>query len=169
MHELTVLSLAIAFALLASLLLALCVRGLWPAWVKCAVIVLVSGFYLYHYKTLEQALGWPTFQSPPEKFLLIAHQVIEPDPANGSEGAIYLWAASIDSSSVEDTPRSYALPYTKNLHAKLDSARAGQRKGIPQIGEIDEQEQRYFATRLTARQVDNIEIYDLPEPTLPDK
>lgn len=169
MHQLTLLTLAIAYALLASLLLALCVRGRWPVWIKMLAIVLVSGFYLKHYTTLQQSLGWPTAQSPPPTFLLIAHQIIEPDPGSGSEGLIYLWATGVAEGAVEDVPRSYQLPYSTELHAELDSARAGQRKGIPQMGKAPDSKQPFFATRLTASQADKIQIYDLPEPTLPDK
>lgn len=169
MHQLTLLALAVSYALIGSLLLALCIRGRWPSWLKVLSILVVSCFYILHYSTLQKSLGWPTDQTPPERFLLIAQQITEPDSSTGDEGSIYLWAAAIKQGEVEQVPRSYFLPYSKSLHSELDLARAGQRKGIPQVGELPKTEQRFFATRLTAVQVNKIQIYDLPEPTLPDK
>lgn len=169
MHQLTILSLAVAYVLVGTLLLALCIRGRWPVWLKIISIVVVSSFYIWHYGSLQKTLGWPTDQAPPDKFLLIAQQITEPDTGKGEAGSIYLWAATIAHGEVEPVPRSYFLPYSKSLHSELDMARIGQRKGIPQVGELPKTEQRFFATRLTASQVDKIKIYDLPEPTLPDK
>lgn len=165
----TSLGLALGYALVASLLLALCIRGRWPAWLKILSIVIVSCYYLVHYNSLQQALGWPTEEAPPSRFLLIAQQITEPDNSRDQDGSIYLWAVAINDGEVEETPRSYLLPYSKSLHSELDQARVGQRKGIPQVGEVPEPDSRFFATKLTASQVDKIQVYDLPEPTLPDK
>ena len=114
-------------------------------------------------------LGWPTSAPLPEKFLLIAAEINEPNKETGEPGKIYVWATEIIDRTPTRTPRAYEVEYNKSLHEKLNIARTGQRKGIPQIGEVPDRPVTLFSLKTTSTLVEEIEIYALPDPVLPEK
>jgi hypothetical protein len=126
-----VLTLSIAYALpLAACMLLL--AGAQPRRrVAGILLALLPVFYLLHYLGLQQLLGWPSDAAPPQRFELLAEQVVEPEPQRNAPGAVYLWLREPG----DDRPRAYRLPYTKPLHQEV--AAAGQRRadGRPQLGE----------------------------------
>lgn len=106
---------AVGFCLLFGLLLWFVIgsRGRWTA--KLAAIAVSSAFTFMVWDALDTFSGWPTQQSPPERALLVSSTVDEPG----------LLAHKAD----EREPRSYRLPYSRQLHAQVDMANTLARQG----------------------------------------
>ena len=166
--SMSVTMLAIGFVLVAALLLSLNFYSRWNVWLKVVVTVLVGAFYVVNYEAINGLLGWPTTAATPDKFLLIASAVEEPNKETGYAGHIHLWAAEIRNRRPESTPRAYTLPYDEALHRELERAREGQRSGIPQIG-ITEQSVVTAFTRQRSGRLSDVRIHALPDPLLPEK
>ena len=167
-----VLVLAACYALLAALLVAALVYSRWPAWLKLVLVVLVSGTYYLSYAGLERLLGWPTVERIPERFLLLASSVREPDRASGDPGVIHLWVNALAGARPAQEPRAYELPYSRELHYALQEARKRQGEGIPQMGrriyappaeDVLRDRTRFATSRET------VHIENLPDPVLPEK
>lgn len=118
-------------------------------------------------------LGWPTDDDPPGRFRLIAGHVEQPDKLTGDEGAIYLWLTQIDDLSSSAPPQAYVFPYSNALHEVIYNATSKLNKGIPQLGEFDDEHNNIIdelkdAPRSGQKSV-KIQLYDLPDPLFPDK
>ncbi len=167
----SILFLAITYAALAILLLGLFIYSTAPFWVKAASILLVGSFFFVTHHSLNGMLGWPTKRELPEKFLMIASRVIEPDKKSKAMGDIYIWAAAINAGEPNEEPRAYHLTYTPELHEELEKAGWRMRRGVVQVGHIEKIEtpNEVRDDQRTIQQVDKIVIYDLPDPQLPEK
>jgi len=73
------------------------------AFIPLTIFLVGSTIYTY-----SQLLGYPTTQQLPDDFLVVSFLIKEPK-------AIYLWTIK----NRNDTPRSYEVPYNKNMHQKL--------------------------------------------------
>ena len=73
------------------------------AFIPLTIFLVGSTIYTY-----SQLLGYPTTQQVPNDFLVVSFLIKEPK-------AIYLWVVK----NRNDIPRSYELPYNKNMHQKL--------------------------------------------------
>jgi hypothetical protein len=77
---------------------------------------------------LSQRDGLPTASHPANGSAFVASVVQAPTPGNA--GAIYLWAQPPNS----DTPKSYRLPYSRQLEQEVahaaSAAKGGQRVGL---------------------------------------
>jgi hypothetical protein len=125
------------------------------------LLALLPLFYLLHYLGLEQLLGWPLAADPPQRFELVAEQVVEPDPRNGTDGAVFLWVREPG----QDAPRAYQLPYAKPLHQQVAAAAQRRADGAPQVGErrrVEGQSASGDGGRV-------LTFRDRPAPSLPDK
>ena len=49
-----------------------------------------DSFYVLTYKSFKNLLGWPSSESLPDRFRLVAAQIYEPNALINSEGAIFL-------------------------------------------------------------------------------
>ena len=166
-------ALIIAYVLVALLLLSLNFHSNWPWPVKAAGVVVVSAFYTVSYFSVRPLLGWPVDTALPSRFQLLAVDIQEPDKAAAADGEIYLWARQVPQRPGGSRPRAYTLDYTAELHSAVAQARVKLRKNLPQLGEVDDQEQDPVGpapdpTRL-GQQIVKIRFYDMPEPLLPDK
>lgn len=167
-----IIGLSITYVGLAALLLVMVLFTRWPVWTKLACVVLVTAFYFVTYRSLTGMLGWPTRAELPERFLLLASSISEPDKTRGSDGSVHIWATSLDSGRPAAEPRAYALPYSRELHAQLEEANKDMRNGIMQLGRRVTTEADADVPRDTtrfARRRERLEIYDLPDPELPEK
>ncbi len=97
---------------------------------KLVITLLLPLFYLLHWIGIEQTRGWPASTSPPDRFEMIAADVIEPGRHGDREGVIHLLIRHDDSHQ----PRLYAVPYSRELHTMLFEARERIAAGRPQIG-----------------------------------
>jgi hypothetical protein len=119
---------AIGFYLLFGLLLWFVIgsHGRWT--VKLAAIAVSSLFTFIVWDALDTFSGWPTRQSPPERALLVSSTVDEPR-------AIYVWLVPSNDPGLlayqadDREPRSYRLPYSRQLHAQVDMANTLARQG----------------------------------------
>lgn len=165
----TIILMSIAYALLALLLLNIGFLSKLNTWLKLALCIATGCFMIVHFNVLRDMLGWPTQSPLPHRFLLLAAEINEPDKETGANGSIYLWATEIIDREPVGEPRAYELPYNQPLHEKLNVAKNGQRKGIPQIGEAPERKAVLFSIKTTTALAEEIEIYELPDPVLPEK
>ena len=79
---------------------------------KLVITLLLPLFYLLHWIGIEQTRGWPASTSPPDRFEMIAADVIEPGRHGDREGVIHLLIRHDDSHQ----PRLYAVPYLSLIH-----------------------------------------------------
>ncbi len=79
---------------------------------------------------LQELRGWPSAAELPDRFRLLAFDIVEPEPAAANPGRILLWIAVVGKSE----PRVHALPYSKQLHQALAAAEKRQAQGRQQIG-----------------------------------
>ena len=160
-----------AYVALAVLLLGLCLYSRWPVWVKGGAIVLTGFFYYATYFSLQGLLGWPTQTDLPVEFILLAGKVEEPAEQNKDGGAVYLWALPLDEEKIKGMPRAYRMPYSKSLHNKVAAANKRLRRGIPQVGKLKNVivPQPGMGRTLLVEPTQRIDIYDFPDPELPDK
>ncbi|MCC7413030.1 MAG: hypothetical protein IT495_15550 [Gammaproteobacteria bacterium] len=161
-----------AYVLVALLLVSLLLFSRWPWQLKAAMVVVVSTFYIVTYVSIPMLLGWPTDDGLPRRFNLVAVYVQEPDKVTGARGDIYLWVTDMLAPPDQSVPRSYRLPFTPELHAKVVEAGTKLRKNLPQLGEIEEEEGKGSVPLDTTRmgqKSTRIEFYDLPDPLFPEK
>ena len=131
MFDLGVGGLIAAYVVLGLLLLSLHLYSGWSPWIKGAVTLVVTGFYLVTYTSYPQLLGWPlATERLPSRLYLLAVHTTEPD-------TIYLWARDLDQGFGNKRPRAYELPYSKSLHKKVSRAGRKLRRNIPVMVEID--------------------------------
>jgi hypothetical protein len=163
-----------AYVLLALLLLILNLYTRWSWMLKAGLIALVSAFYLVSYFSVPPLLGWPTDADLPKRFNLVAIFVKEPDKSSGDEGEIYLWASDLNHNPRDVEPRSYRVPFSGELHARVVEAGNKMRKGLPQLGEVKEEQDLGTSARPTDQSEGGqksiaIEFFDLPDPLFPEK
>ena len=162
-------ALTTAYVLLAVLLLSLNLRSNWPWLVKTVAIAVTSCFYVISYLSLPQLFGWPVQQQPPERFVLMAAQVEQPDKQLDYQGAIYLWLRPLSERNPPLAPRAYRLEYTDLRHEAVLVAQEQMQRGIQQVGELKSQD-AVIATPTdesrTATAVDKLSFYDMPDPML---
>ena len=159
------------YLVLVILLLNLGLYTKWPAWIKTSVIALVAIFYFVTYHSIKQFLGWPTDKELPEKFMMLSSWVTEPDKKTGRGGSIHLWAVELSNEGPADEPRAYALPYDVDLHQELNEAHQRLRQGMIQIGSASKPEQDlgWATSKKFVETKQKIDLYDLPDPELPEK
>lgn len=120
--------LAIAFLLIAGLLLWFVIgsRGAW--WLKLPVVVGTCAFTFAVWDALGSFDGWATVREPPARALFVSAVVDEPD-------AIYVWLIAPLEPGVlgyrprAGEPRAFRLPYTRQLHEQVERGSRLTRKG----------------------------------------
>ncbi len=157
-----------AFVALAFLCVLALVASRWPVWAKALLVGAVTAFYFGADGTLEGVWGWPSKQSLPERFVLLA-AVIE-EPSKNNTGALHVWVNALSNGKPDRQPRAYTLPYSKDLHALLDEGMKKARQGVTQMGSSEpKQGPRGFAWLRPASDEQAVKIRDLPVPQLPEK
>lgn len=173
MFSLSLSGLIAAYVLVALLLLSLLIYSRWAWWIKGAAVIVTSAFYLITYFSFPPLLGWPTNAPPPQRFHLVAIHIQEPSKIIGSEGQIYIWAVDAEGHPAKSEPRAHRLPYTNLLHERAVAAQVKLRKGLPQLGEMEEGETALHTEvedqRRAGQKSINIQFYDLPDPLFPEK
>ena len=142
--------------------------------IKSSMIVLTTFFYIVTYNSYKNLIGWPSNDSLPDRFRLVAAQVYEPNALINSEGAIFLWITNMDDLAGLSTPRSYSLEYNKEVHERISKALVNLKNGIPQMGEnIDENKKNIISSVLkkekTTTVSSKLNFFDMPNQLLPEK
>jgi hypothetical protein len=167
--ELTML--ALVYALLAFLLLCLCLATRWHWGVKTVLVLAVSAFYPLAHHTLQGVSGWPTEDPLPRRFVLLAAVFDEPSPARGHPGAIHIWVNPMKDNQPLDLPRVHKLPYEKDLHRILGDGMRKARDGNTQMGSTEPLQGAGGLPWLRPPGQDrlHIKLSDLPRAQLPEK
>jgi hypothetical protein len=143
-------------------------------WIKGLITALLPAFYFLHWQGLQDYKGWPAEQSLPEKFELIAADVVEPTAHNQQQGRIYLWVrpdlGGATGKIVEENtnPRAYRLPYSRKLHEMLFETRKRIQAGQQQIGLLRDDEGG-GSGGATVGYGYRLEFIDKPKSQLPPK
>lgn len=163
--------LVIVYALLAFLLLVLCLATRWHWSLKAALVLLVSGFYLFSNQTFRGLAGWPAEDALPARFIFLSAVFDEPSPGRGHPGAIYLWVHPMKDDRPLEMPRQFKLPYEKDLHRILGDGIKKARDGNTQMGEAEPRRGQGGLAWLRPAGDDKVEIKlrDLPRAQLPEK
>jgi len=117
------------------------------------------------YSSWPGVQGWPTDRDLPEQFFLHAVNIDEPN-------SIFLWGTQFTQGLGQTEPRAYRLPYTPELHDKVDKATRKIRKGLPVIGQVaptvgaSAELSNLEQTRINDS---NIEFIDAPQALIPGK
>lgn len=165
--------LVLAFVALTALLITALIATRLPLLIKAMLTLACVGLYATSYLGWQSVQGWPTPAKPlPERFLLHASVIDEPDPAAGTAGVIYVWLSDLVDGQPAEQPRAYRLAYDKPLHAELEEALRNMRNGNVQLGRvtrISDMPDRPTDLRRLGQRRDKITFYDLPDPALPEK
>lgn len=168
-----ILLLVLAYVALAALLVTSLIKTRLPLLVKAALTLAAIGLYVASYVGWRAVQGWPSPVTPlPERFVLHASVIDEPDPAAGTDGMIYVWLSDLVDGQPAEQPRAYRLTYDKPLHTELEEALRNMRNGNIQLGRvtrITDSPDRPTDLKRLGEQRDLIEFYDLPDPALPEK
>ena len=163
---------SLALVLSFTVLLLLCVLALlwsrWPAWLKAMLVVGVSVFYFYGENLVHQMWGWPSSDAMPERFVLLAAVIEEPNAKTA--GALYVWVNAIEGGKPVAQPRAYRLAYAKDLHAMLNEGMKKIRQGVSQVGTSEPRPGKGGLSWLRpGNDEQQVKIRDLPTPQLPEK
>ncbi len=163
--------LVLVYALLAFLLLVLCLATRWHWGLKAVLVLLVSGFYAFGHQTFKGVSGWPAEDELPRRFVLLSAVFDEPSPGRGHKGAIHLWLNPMKDNQPLELPRAYTLPYEKDLHRILGDGIKKAREGNTQMGETEPRRGRGSLAWLLPASNDAVQIKlsDLPRAQLPEK
>lgn len=157
-----------AFVALAFVLLLALLASPWPAWSKALLVLAVTGLYFGAEQSLKEVWGWPSRQTLPERFVLLA--LVVEEPGKQREGALYVWVNALEDGRPVKQPRAYALPYTKDLHALFDEGMKKVRQGITQMGTATPKAgTRGLSWLRPGAEDQDVKIRDLPLPQLPEK
>ncbi|MGI9452050.1 MAG: hypothetical protein ACR2QH_15625 [Geminicoccaceae bacterium] len=173
-----VISLTIAYALLALLLLSLNLKSAWPWPVKAAAIITAVPLFVVTFFSLQALLGWPTGSALPEHFQLHAALVEEPSTDRGQDGGIFLWLTPADDREPEEMitdmaeletkslPRAFAVPYSRELHKQVEAMREALQKGAFVAGRY---KRGSPLARRFSQQNGGIDLFTPPPPPMPSK
>ncbi len=161
----------LCYVFLLGVLLSILTRARIAVWLKVGLIAASFGFFFIANDALRGSLGWPAREALPEDFMLVASWVSEPEKQGDASGSIVLWAVTLEEERPASDPRSYRLPYDEGLHQALTEAEMRMKQGKLQIGkrtEAPEGHIRKIAGEVVDAKLD-IQLFDLPDPSLPEK
>lgn len=162
------LAVVLSFVVLAALAVLALIWSHWPRWLKGLLVAFVSVFYFWADDAVHQMWGWPSADTLPERFVLLA-AVIE-EPSNKTSGALFVWVQALDNGKPVRAPRAYQLPYAKDLHALLNEGIKKARQGVTQMGTAEPKAGKRGLNWLRPGSDEQvIKIRDLPAPQLPEK
>jgi len=107
-------------------------------WLSKAIVILASLYFCLSVGfSVKDYMGWPTNEDLPEKFLVHWIVIDEPDKKTGDKGSVYVWLKPLSETKEhhdtwedyllsfydgESRPRSYRVPYSRDLHEKAQRA-----------------------------------------------
>lgn len=163
-----ILALILSFAALALMCVLALLWSRWPAWLKGILVVGVTVFYFYADSVVHQLSGWPSPDALPERFVLLAAVIEEPNAK--TNGALYVWVNAIENGKPGAQPRAYRLPYAKDVHSMLNEGLKKVRQGVSQMGTSEPKVGKGGISWLRPGNDEQVvKIRDLPVPQLPEK
>ena len=138
------------------------------------MIIITTFFYILTHDSFKNLIGWPSSDSLPDRFRLVAAQIYEPNALISSEGSIFLWITDMDDLAGLSTPRSYSIKYNKDVHERISKALVSLKNGIPQMGEnVDENKKNIISSVLKKEKASTVSsklnFFDMPNQLLPEK
>ena len=122
--------LALAYAVIAALVLNFWITTRWSLHFKISVVALLLILYVGTYLGLRDIQGWPTDDKLPTSFRLIWAKIDEPDKNADTAGQIYLWVQELNvAEQIKGKPRAYKLPYHIDLAEEVQQAMEQTEKG----------------------------------------
>ena len=162
------LALALTFAALVLLTTLALLWSSWPGWLKGVLVACVAVLYFWGDAVVHDLAGWPTTDTLPERFVLLAAVIDE--PTKQRSGALHVWVNALEDGKPAERPRAYTLPYAKDVHALLEEAMKKNRQGVSQVGTTEPKKGKRGASWLRPGSDELvIKIRDLPAPQLPEK
>jgi hypothetical protein len=162
------LALVLSFSALVFLTLLALLWSRWPAWLKGLLVVGVTLFYFYANDVVHNMWGWPSSDALPEKFVLLAAVIEEPN--SKQPGALYVWVNALENGKAIPQPRAYRLAYAKDLHALLNEGMKKVREGVSQMGSSEPKAGKKGLPWLQPGNDEQaVKLRDLPVPQLPEK
>lgn len=172
-----VIGLTMAYGVVGLLLLSLHLKSMWSWPVKAGAIGTSLPMFAGTFVALHALMGWPSETVLPAKFQLDAALVEEPTTSSGQTGAIFLWLTpeqrssdehDLETSSGENgrVPRAFAVPYSRDLHQRVEALRERLQEGGLVVGQHmpGPSWKRRFG-----RQDGTINLFAPPPPPLPSK
>ena len=140
----------------------------WPAWLKGLLVIGVTVLYFHGSTVINDLLGWPSDDALPERFVLLAAMVDEPNAKHA--GGLYVWVNTLQDGQVGAQPRAYRLRYTKEMHLRLNEGTQKMRGGISQMGVAEPRTPPSGVQWMRAGNDSQvIKLRDLPSVQLPEK
>ena len=162
--------LTIAYVALAFVLLVMCLKTTWPWLAKVVLVIAVTGFYFTAWSGVRHVMGWATAEPLPERFVIVAGQVQEPNKEKGSAGTILLWVMALGEREVAREPRAYRIAYDKETHGSLNEAMRKTKNGVVQMGKVERPPVSGSGWLMAqSAQPLRLRISDMPLPALPEK
>ena len=161
---------AIGFAILAFLLLCICLYGSITKKTKLLLVVLTSIAYFVSFDALKMTQGWATADSIPPRFVLLA-AVIEEPVKDKTKGEIFVWLQELVDNKPQGEPRAFRFPYEKGLHSLFEDGMRKIRNGNSQIGSLEPLRGPNSNNWLRSGgdEPPKVRLGDLPAPQLPEK
>src|SRR5258708_19628198 len=108
-----ILGLAIAYALLAALLLVIALRARIPWPLKVAMVLVTSVYYCVAFFRIEYLPGWSATAPLPPQFQLLWARIVEPNPLVRAPGALHVWIEALPPPTLPPLPPPPSrLPYS---------------------------------------------------------
>ena len=165
-----IIGLSASFLVLVALILWLIILSKGKFWIiKGVIIITATLFSIIVLLSLKDFIGWPSKSKLPQEFQLHWAIIDEPSKTKNSEGAIYMWVTKLDEENKnKGLPRAYKIDYTRKNHEEIIAGLISLGDGIQQKGEkVKVKDDIDLEEDLSNMQ--EIVIYDLPNPLLPDK
>ena len=176
--------LSLAYALVAALLLTLCIALPGKRRLKISLIAFVSVFYAVTWIGHQSMLGWPTGEDLPVDFRVLWITIDEPDKVTREPGGIFFWVRALDEAGIpKGIPRAHRIPFTQEAAEEAQAAIGKMEEGDVMNGTLsrnavqdkDQQERddnRYEGTELVSGDDGFQPMFELravDPPTLPPK
>jgi hypothetical protein len=162
------LAVVLSFVVLVALLALALLWSRWPVWLKGFLLAAVAVFYFWAHDAVLAMWGWPATEPLPERFVLLAAVIEEPNARTA--GALYVWVNAIEGGKPAELPRAYRLPYSKDLHSLLNEGIKKSRQGVSQMGTATPKVGKGGLSWLRPGNDEQvIKIRDMPAPQLPEK
>lgn len=168
----TLLLIVLTYAFITALLVLIIIHSKLSLLLKLPLVILTGLFMVASYQGWKDAQGWPSGSEIPNKFLLHASVIEEPDSTEGTDGQIFIWMTDLEAQQPAAEPRAYVLNYDQDVHSALEDALRNMRKGNIQIGSKRVTNSSNLPPRDFSRlgeQRITLEFSDLPDPALPEK
>ena len=138
----TILTLAIAYALLAAIAMLLVFSSRIHGILRGGLTIAVVALMFLTYRGIGELRGLPSNDALPDKFRLYWAQIEEPDKLTGAPGSVFLWIRELDEDNYElGLPRAHKLPYSDELASLVIAALQRIQDGEDISGEVDAEEE----------------------------